>query len=141
MAHASEARRSRERGATLTIISFSTCLLLMALGSTYMAAAQNIYRLAAERGRQAQAREAAESAVSLGAATFASGGMARHGLESLPQDARATWEITSVQGDRATILADGAVGVSIDRVEVHLIAEVERAAGGSRPHVLRVTRK
>jgi hypothetical protein len=106
-----------------------------------MIAAQNVYRMSTDRGRQAQAREAAESAIVLGGTAFASNGVTRHGAEALPNDVRATWEITATQGDRATIRAEGAVGLGNDRVEVHMTAEVERTAGSRRPLVLRVTRQ
>ena len=134
-------RRLAERGATLSLIAFSTCIVLITLGSTYVVASQSLYRLAILRAHLAQAREAAEAGLALAERSFASAAADTNGGESQADGARLTWDIESAGRDRATIRAEGRVGAGRDRVAVRLVADVARVAGKQQPRVFRITRE
>jgi hypothetical protein len=134
-------RARAARGATLTVIAFVNGILLLALGSAYMATSEKAYTFVALRAREAQLYAAADA------------GLLR-GLDQVARD-RATpldMDIDAGNGVRVSVkTAGGAAGTELhvsarwgtrqDRLERHLVATVGFTVGDPRPRIVAIHRE
>ena len=127
-------RRARERGATLTLVTVVTASIIVTLATVYLSSAEQSYRLAMHRVREAQGLAAADGGLAEALAKLEKSRAERLGMELAREGTRV--RVVSSAGPQAEITVTATGGEERAPIVRKLTASVDLA----QPGPLRIAR-